>query len=143
MLVVWNFTLPWGLTVVKQRAIIGQYDMMRGVRFFFKDALVKYLVFAAIVFVLAQVVLLAFYIRPTSTPISLHYTTYLGVDFIGAWYLVYLFPTVSLLFSLANLGLAYGFMRKDKLLSYLLLIGATFCAALFFVQSILIVRLNS
>lgn len=112
-------------------------------RFLFRDQIVKYSLFLALLLNIAQVLVLIFGIKPQAEPIFLHYTTYLGVDFIGAWYLVYLIPIVSLMFVAINLGIVYVFLHKDKLLWHILTVSSALLNALLLVDAILLVIINS
>ena len=117
--------------------------MLRELRFFFKDVIVRYAVIVAGVLVLAQAVVLLVSIVPKDEPIALHYTSYLGVDYLGAWYLAYGLPMGSLVVSALNLALAYVLAKRDKLLSHFLVIGTVLVSALLLVQVALLARLNA
>ncbi len=117
--------------------------MLRSLRFFFKDPFVRYAGIVCACFVVGQVVILALGIKQKAEPMSLHYTTYLGVDFVGAWYLVYGIPLGSLIISALNFGLAFVLVRTDKVLSYLLPSWTLFLLALLTIQSVLLTRLNA
>lgn len=117
--------------------------MLRAIRFFFKNNFLRYGSIAVGLLTLLQVIIIVSRIKPASDPISLHYTTYLGVDFVGAWYLVYVLPITSLIFSVINFILAFVLFERDKLLSYILIGAAIIFSGLFLAQSILVVRLNT
>ena len=116
---------------------------MRDFRFFFKDAVIRYATVIGGLLILAQLVVLLVNIVPKDEPIALHYTSYLGVDYLGAWYLAYGLPMGSLIVGVLNLALAYVLARRDKLLSHLLVIGAALVSALLLVEVALLVRLNT
>lgn len=117
--------------------------MLYGVRPFFKDTLIRYSALAAVIFIAAQATVLSFGIKPSVAPIFLHYTTYLGVDFVGAWYLAYLIPITSFVFVILNSILAYLLSRKDILFGYFLMVASALLSALFLIHAILTVRLNA
>lgn len=117
--------------------------MARKLGVFLKDPILKYSALAAGVFIVAQIIVLIFGIKPSEEAIFLHYTTYLGVDFLGVWYLVYFIPLVSLLFFLLNGIVTFYLMHKEKLLGYLLMIGPALVGGFLLIQSILLVMLNA
>ena len=117
--------------------------MWREIRFFFKDPFVRYAGILCAVFIVGQILILAFGIKPKAEPIFLHYTTYLGVDFVGAWYLVYGIPLGSLILSILNFGFAFALVRIDKVLSYLLPSWTLFLLLLLTIESFLLTRLNA
>lgn len=118
-------------------------NMWREMRFFFRTPFVRYSGILCAVFIVGQIMILAFGIKPKPEPIFLHYTTYLGVDFVGAWYLVYGIPLGSLIVSALNFGLAFVLARTDKVLSYLLPSWTLVLLVLLTIQSVLLTRLNA
>lgn len=112
-------------------------------RFLFRDQVIKYSVLTALLFVIAQIGVLVFGIKPQTEPIFLHYTTYLGVDFIGAWYLAYLIPIMGVIFIAINLGIVYVFLHKDKLLWHILTVSSALLNLLLLIHAVLLVIINS
>jgi len=117
--------------------------MWRDLRFFFRDRIVYYSAIVAVIFIVAQVLLLQLNIKPRSEPVSLHYTTYFGVDFIGAWYLLYLIPLLGFGLAILNLTLAFVFAKHDKLLSYILILTIIFALLLLTIHTALLIRINA
>lgn len=117
--------------------------MLRSIRFFFKNPIHRYFGLANVALIAAQIVLLVWKMKPDSPQVFLHYTTYLGVDFVGAGYLVYLIPFGSLFCAILNTTLAWYVSKKDMFSAYLLTIGATLITALLLVHTILLIRLNA
>ncbi len=111
--------------------------------YWYKNLVLRYLTLATVVLILGQLLVLAIGIVPREDPIFLHYTTSFGVDFIGAWYLVYLIPGVSLILLLFNGLLARVLVRRDFYLGYLLSGGTLTVILLLFIQSILLLYINS
>lgn len=116
--------------------------MLNDFRFLLKDNWIKYPIITSGALILAQIVMLFFGIKQKSEPISLHYTTYLGVDFIGAWYLTFLLPLASIVFVILNVAVARMTAKKNKMLGYIAVAGAGIAVLLFFVQTIFLIRLN-
>ena len=52
--------------------------------------------------------------------LSLHYNIYFGIDLIGAWYQIFIFPGLGLAFLLINAVIIYLFYQKEKFLAQLL-----------------------
>lgn len=116
--------------------------MKRELRFFFKDHLIGYPAFIALLSSIVAVIWFGIKIKPTKELIFLHSTRYLGVDLIGQWHLVYFLPLGSLLVLLFNVLLGYFLAPRDKILTYLLTISAAVVAIILLIQSVIIVRLN-
>ncbi len=55
--------------------------------------------------------------------LSLHYTVYSGVDWIGPWFYIFLYPLIGTLLGAVNFWLASRVYSRERLLSYIL--GAT------------------
>lgn len=112
-------------------------------RFFLKNPRIRYPLASAFFLTVVQILLIVFYIKPSTEPIFLHYTTYLGVDFVGAWYFVYLIPLSTFLLSLVNALLAYFFARRDIIFAQIITATSAVAAVFLLIYTVLIVRLNS
>ena len=115
----------------------------RSLRFFFKNPINRYFGLANAAFVAAQIIALVWKMNPEPTQVFLHYTTYLGVDFVGARYLVYLIPLGGIFCTVFNTGAAWYISKKDIFSAYLLIIGTTLINMLLLVYAILLIRLNA
>lgn len=115
---------------------------MLPVRFLLKDPLIRYPLLVVGGLVVAQFAVLLFGLPSAKASISLHYTTYLGVDWVGLGYLAYLLPVGSLILGLLNTILAYRIATQDKMLAYLLVAGSVLVAALGLLQVGLLVVIN-
>lgn len=117
--------------------------MIRDFRFFLKEDLIRYPAIVSGCAIVIQIVLIALTLSPTGDSISLHYTTYFGVDFIGARYLMYGIPAIALLISASNAALAYIMStRNEKLFAYMLSVGAAVISLLLTLAVLLLLRLN-
>lgn len=112
-------------------------------RLLLKDPLIRYPLAAAFILAILQIIVIAVRIKPQAEPIALHYTTYLGVDFLGAWYLVYLAPAASFAALAVNGILAALAAKKDLFWGYLLVAGSALISALLFGYTILLAVINS
>ena len=85
---------------------------------------------------------LYFKITPRVEPVALRYTIYFGIDLIGPWYYVYIFPLSGIIIILINFILAYLIFLKIKILSYFLALASSVIQILLIILSILIFLLN-
>ena len=111
--------------------------------FWYQNSVLRYLILATAALILGQLLILIIGIEPQEDPIFLHYTTSFGVDFIGAWYLVYLIPLASTIILTINGLLARILSRRDPYLGYLMLSGALAVVFLLLIQAILLPYINS
>ena len=109
---------------------------------FFRNKLVRSNLLLCIVLNLVMWVGLYFSLEPRVEPIALRYTIYFGVDLIGSWWHIYVFPLMGLILIILNAIIAYLIFIRVKLLSYFLLLTASAAQALLVLVSILIVLLN-
>jgi len=116
---------------------------MRNIRFFYKEDLIRYPAIVSGFCIIFQIVLIALTLSPKGESISLHYTTYFGVDFIGARYLIYGIPAIAFFISVGNaaLGLVMS-TRNEKLFAYMLSVGAAVISLLLTLAVLLLLRLN-
>lgn len=82
-------------------------------------------------------------IHPSSEQFFLHYNMILGVDLVGDWWHIYLFPTVGLLIVVINYGCAFLFYNNDKFLSRLLSVVTGIIHIFLLAAIVWIVRLNA
>lgn len=82
-------------------------------------------------------------IRPSGEQFFLHYNMILGVDLVGEWWKIYLFPVVGLLIFIINYAVAFLFYNNDKFLSRLLSVAAGIVHIFLIAAVIWIVRLNA
>ncbi len=87
--------------------------------------------------------LVYFQVPRSPLPIYLHHTVYFGVDWIGQWWMGYLFPAMALLGGLINVFLAWILFKNREALSFLLLATTALLQIFFLMPTILIMVLNS
>lgn len=70
--------------------------------------------------------ILVFFVRPSEVLTVLHYNVYFGVDLLGAWWQVFILPSMTFLFVLGNIMLAWHFYAKkqERIIAYILLLGS-------------------
>ncbi len=101
---------------------------------FYQDKIVRLLLAASGLIIIGQTVLLARRFGWSGENISLHYNIYLGPDWFGPSYFVYLYPTVGLAALLINFLVAAYLWAGYRWLSYLILFFS-FCFAVFLLLS--------
>lgn len=82
-------------------------------------------------------------ITPKTEPIALRYTIYFGVDLIGQWWYVFIFPAIGFIIIILNLILGYLFFLKVKILAYFLMLSMTACQIILGILAVLITLLNN
>ena len=109
---------------------------------FIRDKFVLINLSLSFLFSLFSLIWLYYKITPQVEPVALHYTIYFGIDLIGEWYYVFLFPLLGIITILVNFILAYLLFIKVKILAYLLVLTSTIIQVLLVIISILVVLLN-
>ncbi len=66
----------------------------------------------------------------TTKLVPLHVNIFFGIDRIGSWFGLFIYPFLSLVLLAANVTVAYRIFPKDKYLSYYLTIASAFCSVL-------------
>lgn len=80
---------------------------------------------------------------PYKPSLNLHYTVYLGIDWIGPHWYGYLFPLVGLCIAVVDFFTAWGFAKKLPILGLLLLSAGIFTELLLLTQCIILIMLNT
>ena len=73
---------------------------------------------------------------------SLHYTVYSGVDWVGRWYIIFIYPLLGLIIAGGNFWLANRVYSKERLYSYILGTGAALLELLLLVCIIFLLSIN-
>ncbi|MDO8505177.1 MAG: hypothetical protein Q7S48_01170 [bacterium] len=116
--------------------------MFPSMRFFLKKPINRYFGLANVIIIAVQIIALVWKMKPNQTQVFLHYTTYLGVDFVGAAYLLYGIPLGALFCTILNTAGAWYISKKNMFSAYLLIVGAFLINILLLVHAILLIRLN-
>lgn len=114
--------------------------------FFLKDKIIIANLIASLFFIIGLIFLLLFKIGfkfNSSSQLFLHYNIYFGIDWIGNWYKIYIYPFAGLLIFVINFLLAIYFYENDKIASYLLAGSATFCQIIIFISGSCAIWINS
>ena len=78
----------------------------------------------SLVFNLLTFVLLVLKVHQVSYPVPMHYLSLVGFDQTGPWYSVYRLGLFGLLATLVNSALAIQSFQRNRVASFLLLVGA-------------------
>lgn len=113
--------------------------------FFLKDKiiLINLLISTVILFTLLFLFIIRIPTFKSSGDLLLHYNIYSGIDWMGSWYKIYLYPLIGILLFALNLVLGIFFYSREKFLSYLLIISITFCEILTFIACLSVLWINS
>lgn len=112
-------------------------------RIFWKDKIVFWGLTVALFLNLILGLLLYLKIPDSNLPLILHYSVYRGVDFLGESSKIYYLPIIFLFFFLINLILADFFYKKEKIVSYILILSLPVVAAFFLMAGINLIIINN
>lgn len=114
--------------------------------FFLKDKIILINLIVSLVILVALLFLFMykfFAFRSGDEQLFLHYNIYFGIDWMGIWYKIFVYPLVGLAVYIINLFLGILFYKKDKFISRLLICSITFCEILIFIAGMCVVWINS
>ncbi|MFA6428303.1 MAG: hypothetical protein WCW02_02045 [Candidatus Buchananbacteria bacterium] len=80
--------------------------------------------------------------QPVSHSLVLHYNIYFGVDFLGPWTWLLVYPALAGFLVVLNFGLALFLYTKEKLLSLVLIQITTIVQIIFLIAVSLIYSIN-
>lgn len=110
---------------------------------FWHNSIVRILLGATVFSVLGAFGLVAYFIRPSETPLVLHYNVYFGVDLLGVWWQLYALPLLGMLFFFLHTVVAKRFYENtERIASYLMLLSASMLTFGVLVASISMVFIN-
>ena len=109
---------------------------------FFKNRTIVISLGTAIALNLAALIGLYFSITPRVELVALRYTIYFGIDLIGSWWQIFIFPLIGAIINVVNFSLAYLVFLRVKLIAYFLALTAMMVQIVLLIMSILIILLN-
>jgi len=109
---------------------------------FLKNKVTVYTLVLSILLNIILILIVYFKMEPRAEPIALRYSIYLGIDLIGSWWHIFIFPLIGLAIIITNFFLAYLIYIKIKILSYFLMLSAAISQLVLIIISILIILLN-
>lgn len=113
---------------------------------FLKDKIILVNLIMSILLALCLIFLLVFKIGfklNSDSQLFLHYNIYFGIDWIGEWYKIYMYPLFGFLVFLINYSFAIYFYAKDKTISYIFSFSTTFIEIIIFISGICALWINS
>lgn len=112
------------------------------IKFFLKDLFFGWGFLILFLINLASWLLLFLGIKPSDKPYILHFTNYLGTDWLGSYFLLFLLPFLGLIFLIINFLMAVFFYYNKKVLSYFLLLSGGVLEILILIQSYVLFLIN-
>lgn len=110
---------------------------------FFKSHIAIWLLILSFLVNMINWIILWIWIEPVEFPIILHYNVYFGVDSVGDYRQVYILPLIGLILFLINLFLAmYFYAQKERIASYVLLMGILMIQLSLIVASASLILIN-
>lgn len=110
---------------------------------FSENTLVRILLVATSLPILLGFGLLAYFIRPSETPLVLHYNVYFGVDLLGIWWQAYTLPLLGGLFFVGHFFLAQRFYaRAERIACYLMLLSSGMLTCGVLIASLSVIFIN-
>lgn len=109
---------------------------------FFKSKLNIWFWIITLFFNLLIWIYIYFKIKPQVEPIFLHYNIYFGIDLIGKWYRIYLFPLSGLLILIINIIFSSFVFKKEKVISNFICLITIAFQIIIFLSVFLIVQQN-
>jgi len=107
---------------------------------FFKDKFIIIFFIITIIINFTLWVILSQKIKPNPEPIPLHYNIYFGIDLIGLWYKIYFIPGAGFLIIFINLLLSSIIYKREKIISYFLMIAASVAQIILLGATLLIIQ---
>lgn len=120
--------------------MMEQPQIKSELNFFFRDKLI--IICLVITFVTNLIIWLVLYykIKPNPEPIPLHYNIYFGIDLIGQWYKIYFIPGFGFLIFFINLLLSSIIYKREKIISYFLVLATCIAQIVLLGASLLIIQ---
>lgn len=126
--------------------ILAKFQTFLQKRLFLKDKIILLNLIASFLILISLFFLFIYKIgleHTANEQFFLHYNIYLGIDWIGEWYKVFIYPLIGFIIFILNLSLTILFFEKEKFLSYLLIFSITFSEILIFIAGLAVVWINS
>ncbi len=126
--------------------ILARFQTFLQKRLFLKDKIILINLIASLL-ILASLFFLFIYkiglSHQAEEQFFLHYNIYFGIDWLGAWYKIFIYPLIGLIIFIINFSLSIFFFEKEKFLSYLLISSITFCEVLVFMAGLSVIWINT
>lgn len=110
--------------------------------FFLRQSPIWQLTACAAIFCVASLVLVATSIEPTDRLLVLHYSIPFGIDLVGKWYLMWVYPGVALVIFLLNVLFGYVGYSRDRVLTVSIFSLTLLCEMIIFVGLLLLFLQN-
>lgn len=123
--------------------------IINGVRQIFKldniwqDSLLNRFIWLLAILNVGHLLFVALALKNIPAVLVLHSNIYFGIDLIGERYYIIIIPLAGLLISFIHYWLARMFYSHDKVLAYFLIIGVTLLQFILFINTWLIININT
>jgi len=115
--------------------------------FFLKDKIIASNLIMSLVSIFTLLFLFTYKIKlyklSSNSQLLLHYNVYFGIDWIGSWYKILIYPIIGFLLFIINLLLSSYFYNRKNFLSYLLVCSMTFGEILVLISGLAVLWINS
>ncbi len=126
--------------------ILAKFQTFLQKRLFLKDKIILINLIASLLILLSLFFLFIYKIGLSHTAekqFLLHYNIYYGIDWIGEWYKVFIYPLIGFIILIINFSLSIFFFEKEKFLSYLLISAITFSEIIIFIAGLAVIWINT
>lgn len=125
--------LKKGIDFSKKFVTIAIKDLQK--YHFFNDRIILFGLFGALALNILNFILFLIKLSPSQIQIPVHYSSFEGVDKLGAWYQLYKLPLAGLFLIIVNNILSFLIYPKEKLLSFFLSLSPVFFEIFLLFQS--------
>jgi hypothetical protein len=110
---------------------------------YWHNAIIHWIIIAVVFINLGVVILFAFYIHPSDIPLRLQYNVFFGTSLHTPWWQAYLLPIMGMIFFVVDLIIGYVlYNAKERVASYIVLLGAFFANLALLIAALSIVLNN-
>jgi hypothetical protein len=126
-----------------KKGLVKKLKLFFKERDFFQNKLVVWLLAVNFILTLINFLLISFFLPRVDTGIILHYNVYFGVDVVGSWKRAFFMPTLGLAILVVNsLFAAFFYKNKERVASYVLLLGALMAQLSLLIASLGVIIIN-
>jgi hypothetical protein len=127
----------------ERKNLIAKFKFFFNENEYLKNKIVFWLIVFSALVNITNWIMLRLFIQPVDLPMILHYNVYFGVDIFGNWKETFFSPIIGLILLLVNAVLgAHFYKNKERVASYLLLIGALMIQCGMLIYSISLIVIN-
>ncbi|XLQ19980.1 MAG: hypothetical protein ACKUBY_05360 [Candidatus Moraniibacteriota bacterium] len=111
---------------------------------YWNNAIVHWVTIVTVFVNVGVVILFMVFIEPSEIPLKLQYNVFFGTSLSAPWWQAYLLPLMGVIFFVIDLLIGYVlYNAKERVASYIVLLGSLFASVALVIASISIVINNS